>query len=411
MTEKSDLLDRKRILFIPLSGGFGHLNRCNALAKKIQKIDPLIDIRFAVGGITHEFALKVDLPVIKIPYAASKKVLEDWFRSSTDKDSVRTPLIHSLILFTTYIIKGFYSGLKIFLFAKRFKPDIIVSDGEYWSIFFSLINRTPCVYISNDVMPRSSSLLGNKTQLSQSFIDALINIFMKWTEIIIVPDNLKHTRINAELKKKSFFVGPMLNNETKDLPNKYSIRQKLGFNQKDILVLATVTGIGVDPERVYKIIEVFKKLKKIESNLKMIIKYWPAMSDEEAKKLEYVEGLILSGFIPNMLDYMVASDILIAHGGHTSLMEAALAGLATIVIPLDRHEEQVYNAKRMASEGRVIMISPTEFSEKTLTYTILSLIKNEKERRKMIVLNRKMLDKEGALKAANIILDTFRNRN
>lgn len=411
MIEKSDLQDRKRILFIPLSGGFGHLNRCNALSKKIQKIYPLIDMCFAVGGTTHEFALKVNLPVIKIPYAASKRALEDWFRLSTNKDSVRTSLIQSLIFFTTYVIKGFYSGLKIFLYAKRFKPDIIISDGEYWSIFFSLINRTPCIYISNDVMPRSSSLLGNKTKLSQSFIDALINIFMKWTEIIIVPDNLKHTRINKKLKKKSFFVGPILQNETKDLPNRYSIRHKLGFNQNDIVILATVTGIGVDPERVYKIIEVFKNLKKIESNLKMIIKYWPAMSDKEAKKLEYVEGLNLSCFVPNMMEYMVASDILIAHGGHTSLMEAALAGVATIVVPLDGHEEQVYNAKRMASEERVIMISPTEFTEKTLTYTVLSLIKNEKERRKMVALNRKMLDKDGALKAANIILETLKNRN
>jgi hypothetical protein len=65
----------------------------------------------------------------------------------------------------------------------------------------------------------------------------------------------------------------------------------------------------------------------------------------------------------------------------------------------------------MASEDRVIMISPTEFTEKKLTNTILSLIQNEKERRKMIVLNRKMLNEDGALKAANIILDTLKNRD
>jgi UDP-N-acetylglucosamine--N-acetylmuramyl-(pentapeptide) pyrophosphoryl-undecaprenol N-acetylglucosamine transferase len=402
---------RSRILFAPLSGGFGHLNRCNALAEEIQRLDPTVETLFIAGGITYEAAQAVNFPVLKVPEAAPQSLLENWFKlASKGNASQRRLLTQSILLFVAFFLKGLQRWPKIWWLTKKFKPDIIVSDSEWWSIPISRINGIPCIFISNDVIPRFPVLLGKKwADSAQRVIDTWMTKLMKWTSLILVPDTPGSTRITQELKEKILFVGPILKKKLEELPDREMARKSLGLSPSDIMIFVTVTGIGVGSEHLYAAIKAFKHIKREEKNTKMIVKYWPAIRDKKSKKFKKIDGLKLVSFIPDIFEYMVASDILIANGGHVSMMEAALAGTAILIIPLPGHEEQFYNARRMKSEGRALMILPEELTTEKLALTVLSLIKDDQKRNNMIFTNRNQLGDSGTEKAAKIILANIRN--
>jgi len=190
-------------------------------------------------------------------------------------------------------------------------------------------------------------------------------------------------------------------------PAKGSNTISFGF-EDDKIILVNVSGTGAGSELIYAAIDAFKKVKLQLPKTRMIIKYWPAISDEEASKHTGF-GLELTRFVPDLFEYIVASDVLVTHTGHTTLMEAALAKTPIITTPYRGQIEQLINAKRMEASGRVVVIYPDELTSNNLASSITLLLKNKKKCLEMVSANERYVDGKGASRATDLIIKLLKN--
>lgn len=396
------------ILFVPLSGGFGHLSRCAALAREIKRNDPSARVMFVASSLTYEAAVKEGLPVLRVPEEVPSSLLDRWFRVAGERASRRTfTMAQSVILslWITFFLKGLQRWLKTWSITRRFRPDVIVADGEFLMPIFCKAHKIPFVYISNDPIPTVPRLIGEgKADFAQRIVDKLLVKFMGWSRMVIVPDSADTVSVPKDLDGRVVFTGPILKRRLEELPDRETARRRLNIRRDDLVILVTVSGVGNDSGLVSTAVRAFEKIRTEEPRAKMIVKYWPAISDEEAAKIRGAEGLRMVDFVPDMFDYMTASDVTVTHGGHTTLMEGTMVGAAIITVPMPGQAEQEANARRMAAEGRAIAIPASELTAEMLASTIVFLLRDDQKRSKMASMNRKHASEEGVVKAAELIL-------
>ncbi|MCK4243751.1 hypothetical protein KAX03_02685 [Candidatus Bathyarchaeota archaeon] len=391
---------------MPLGGCLGHLSRNEAIAKEVKKRIPTVKMIFAAGGLTYEAAKKWKLEAVEIPEDASQKLLSQWFDTAGEESkSSASRIFFSLSL--SFFLNNILRWLKLWRLKRDFKPDLIIADGEYPMLAFCKAYSIPCVFVTNDLIPTVPNLIGeNRAKKIQRALDRAITHLLKWAKLIIVPDIPGTTRIPAELDIN--FTGPVLKINLEDVPDKKIIRRKMKIKTDDKIILVNVSGTGAGSELIYAAIDAFKKVKLQLPKTRMIIKYWPAISDEEASK-HTGSGLELTRFVPDLFEYIVASDVLVTHTGHTTLMEAALAKTPIITTPYRGQIEQLINAKRMEASGRVVVIYPDELTSDKLASSITLLLKNKKKCLEMVSANERYVDGKGASRATDLIIKLLKN--
>ena len=393
------------IIFVPLGNSLGHLSRNVALAKEIKQKTKDVKTVFAAGGLTYEAAKKWSLDVLEVPEDASQEMLDRWF-DATSKGTHISPSGIFISLTLSFFINSFLRWIRLWRWVRNRHPNLMVADGQYLMLSFCRVYKIPCVFVSNDLIPTVPRQIGEKAaERIQLLLDRIITRFFRWASIIIVPDRPGITRVPRGLDV--VFTGPILKIKQRDVPERKSVRRKMKIKTKTRLILVNVSGTGAGSELIYVAIEALKIVRESHPTVKMVIKYWPAISDEEASKLE-APGLKLERFVPDMFEYILASDILVTHTGHTTIMEATLAGTPIITTPYVGQVEQMINAGKMAASGRALVIYPDELNAETLASNINTLLTNSERRQEMIDNNKKFVEGDGVSKAANCIIELLK---
>lgn len=394
--------NRFRIVFIPLGNCLGHLSRNDALSKEIGRREPETEMVFVAGGLTYEAAKKWGLNVFEIPEDASQNLLDQWFKTAgKEAEGASSRIFFSLFL--SFCFNGLLRWIRLRGLVHSFKPDVIVADGEYPVLGFCRIQKIPCVFMTNDLMPAVPTALGEKwVERLQPSLDRVIAYFLKWAKMIIIPDYPRTTRIPAGLSVT--FTGPILKIRAEAVPDRGAVRKKMKLEPDERMILVTGSGTGAGPELIYTAVAAFKMIREAEPKARMIVKYWPSLSDEEASKHSGISGLELVRFVPDLFEYMVAGDLIVTHSGHTTLMEAALAGVPVITTPYPGQMEQEANARRMESVGGAVVIRLDNLTAENLASNIMSLLRDEKKRLEMISVNKRFVGEQGASKAAELVL-------
>lgn len=112
------------------------------------------------------------------------------------------------------------------------------------------------------------------------------------------------------------------------------LREDLFFRKRTILVTAGGTAIG---EFLLKAaIDAFRALRLDDAS--MVVVSGPKL------KVDPAPGVYTYGFVPNLQDFVAASDLVITTGGQSTVNEALASGTPVIAIPPKGHSEAGRNA-------------------------------------------------------------------
>jgi len=83
--------------------------------------------------------------------------------------------------------------------------------------------------------------------------------------------------------------------------------------------------------------------------------------------------VMLADFLPRLLDYMTAADIVVSLGGYNTMSEVVSLGKRAVVVPYaDEHQEQVLRAALLDRLGVIRTVAPDRLTPQRLADAILA---------------------------------------
>jgi uncharacterized protein (TIGR00661 family) len=120
------------------------------------------------------------------------------------------------------------------------------------------------------------------------------------------------------------------------------------------------------------------------------------------------ENVIILKFINDQFPYMKASDLVIAPGGHSTMMEALSFGVPMITVPDKKHNEQQNNALVIEDDGLGKKMDYSASPEEILE-NIKLLINDEKYRNKLSEMKELAVELNGP-RAVRLLVEETANR-
>ena len=81
-------------------------------------------------------------------------------------------------------------------------------------------------------------------------------------------------------------------------------------------------------------------------------------------------------FLPRLLDYMAAADLVVSQGGYNTVTEILRLGKRAVIVPYARHNEQLIRASLFESFGLIRTIHPNQLSPQRLAETMLAALQD-----------------------------------
>ncbi len=203
----------------------------------------------------------------------------------------------------------------------RDKPDMVVSDEDFASLANAQDMGIRTILVTDILETRFT---GGLASIVEKRMNKSMHSIMEKAEAVIVPEH-GDDRDNIRM------VGPIVRHI--DTPRD-KLRKRFGFERKTILVSIGGTDAGV-----FLIEKVLEVIPKIDPELDIVLVSGPAVS----RRFRGVRDL---GWVDNLHELILASDVLISLAGRSTMDEAQSYGTPAIFIPIKGHFEQEDNAKR-----------------------------------------------------------------
>jgi UDP-N-acetylglucosamine--N-acetylmuramyl-(pentapeptide) pyrophosphoryl-undecaprenol N-acetylglucosamine transferase len=139
------------------------------------------------------------------------------------------------------------------------------------------------------------------------------------------------------------YVGPIVR---EILEHRETLRKRFNFTKKTIVV--SVGGTDAGKYLIEKVIDSFRRLKA-KLDIDLIVVTGPSLQISPA------EDFRLFGYVPNLNEYIYASDLIISLAGRSTMDESIVYNIPGIFIPLKNHYEQEEGAKRLGFEYKDIL--------------------------------------------------------
>lgn len=235
--------------------------------------------------------------------------------------------------------------------------DAVISDSRLSTVIAGSIAGLPTFYVTNQSefqlpkLPvvgsrrlRALRILARAqvpTEAVRRMVDMPLSVPYSFSDEVMIPDFKPPNTIclpllskDQEMKKKSFFTGPM--NELcfrKPKPARWESRKPK--------VLVTFGGQRFRAGLLGEVVRAAKKMPEFEF---MVASFF-------VKKDADVGNLKLRRFLPEVMPYAAAADFLVIPAGHSSIMEAILLEKPAIVVPDKGQPEQESNAREYERLG------------------------------------------------------------
>jgi UDP-N-acetylglucosamine--N-acetylmuramyl-(pentapeptide) pyrophosphoryl-undecaprenol N-acetylglucosamine transferase len=207
-----------------------------------------------------------------------------------------------------------------------YKKDLIISDEDFASIAVAEKYKRPRILV---------------TDITQThFINGFFSIFEKKMNKSLqdLINNCNHVIIPdcGKNKNNMSFVGPIVRELS--TTNRELLRKKFGMDKPTILV--SIGGTQSGKFLIDRVINAYHNLhNKIDANI--MISSGPAIH-----KTELTNSIKNIGYVPNLHEYVYASDLVVSLAGRSTIDETVVYGTPGIFIPIKNHFEQEQNAKR-----------------------------------------------------------------
>jgi len=305
--------------------GLGHTSRSIAVGREL--IDAGHEVIFSAYGYSKEHIEKAGFDAIEIP---SELKLVGESGSLSIKDSVAETFRRSKL-------KG-YS--EVFDLVKSEDPDLIISDSYFTAAAASKINGIPLVMMLNQMnLNGFFENRGIKMELAGRFVKWLADTVFKSANRIIIPDFPppytvceKSIFLLPETVEKVEYVGPLVQEKYDDV------------EEKDLdhpHVFSLIGGFGYRKQLLLNVLSTARTREDLNFTLVTGPNLDPASLKDKSDNVDIYE------YLDDVYPYIKASDLVIAPGGHSTMMESLSFGKPLLSFPDMLHTEQQNNAERI----------------------------------------------------------------
>ena len=345
----------KRIL-IAGGGTGGHLFPALAIGEEIQRRDSKAKIHY-VGS---SFGLEAKVFPIK----------DVWHTLLPIRGFQRGLNITSIIRNTVLPFRILKSLLKTKNLFNDFIPDIVVGTGGYASAI--------PLYIAS----KNNNSLPIILQEQNSFPGITTRWFANKAKTICIAFNESENILSANTILTGNPVRIGINNGNKNSGLK---EFNLKTNQKTIFLFGGSQGSSY-------LNQIMNSIINNLSNAGIQV-LWQT-GDLEYHKYKHLESdkIRITPFINNMSEAYAISDLLICRSGALTLSEITVCGKPAILIPFPHAagNHQTKNAQSLVEAGAAKILIEKSLTPKDFMYSIMNLIHNEKELKKMGLLSKEL---------------------
>jgi len=268
---------------------------------------------------------------------------------------------------------------KIFSILKKSTPDVVLSDVYYTGILCSKFKGLPVCMVTNQAnMQEFFQNQGVTLGLLGFLVKLFYNAVFRLVDNIIVPDFpppktvcAKNLRFEKKISGKVFYSGPLV--------RRSESKKKLEFKRP--MVLSTIGGFGYRSVLLEKIIEAARLDGKINYTLLLP----PGAGKKRFKNTP--ENIVILDFTENPISLIRDADLVIASGGHSTIMEAVAYATPVISCPDSGQREQENNALGVEALGVGARISYSSRPEDILK-TIVKTLGNDALRNKVLEMSK-----------------------
>lgn len=368
-------------IFIFLCGeGMGHTSRCLALGQELLASGH--EVYFGAYGYSKEFIERKGFKTLEIP--PEIKLVGESGSLDLKKSILAT------------LKSGNASGIfKVLNLLKETKPDFVVSDSYFTGVVGAKLRGIPVYFMVNqsnmeDFFKKGGILLRAMGRL----IKHVYRYVFRAVDMIIIPDFpmpytvcKRNLAFENRLSGNIFFSGPLVLKKSGDV--------KPAALQKP-RVLSLIGGFGYRKPIFNKIIEV----AKLDRSINYTFLSGPDLDPDVFSDLP--ENVTIESFIDDQFPYLKASELVIAPGGHSTIMEALSFGVPVLSFPDMNHSEQESNAIVIDSEGygrRLAYNTPPE----QILNSIRELLEDKKTHQKLERMNKMAEDLNAAYSIRKLI--------
>ena len=309
--------------------GLGHTSRCISLASAAVRAGH--DVHLGAYGYSKELCEKSGYTVHEIP---SEIKLVGKSGSLDMLESIEATVKNMQIL----------GGPKVLKLVGKLKPDVVVSDSYYLGVMAAKAKKIPTYLIVNQTnMLEFFRDRGVGLRLLGEMAKGFYTAVFENVDKIVIPDFpppytvcSKNLVFTETMSSKVFFTGPLVRKYPTDVKAK---------KHKGPHVLSMVGGFGYRKGLFDSVLKVASSTKKISYTL---VSGPNVDRDVLASAGTNVK---IYDFIADPFPHLKGADIVIAPGGHSTMMEAMAFGVPLLSFPDMFHSEQENNADQLEALG------------------------------------------------------------
>jgi pimeloyl-ACP methyl ester carboxylesterase/predicted glycosyltransferase len=145
------------------------------------------------------------------------------------------------------------------------------------------------------------------------------------------------------------FVGYITGFDDDLLKRREELRDRFGYAPDEQVCLVSVGGSGVGGHLLRRVAAAHSIAKAVVPGLRTVLVAGPRI---DPTSLPRADGMDVHGFLPDLVDQMVACDVAVVQGGLTTTMELTATGRPFLYFPLQHHFEQNFHVPhRLANYG------------------------------------------------------------
>ncbi|ODS41993.1 MAG: hypothetical protein MSIBF_01190 [Candidatus Altiarchaeales archaeon IMC4] len=302
--------------------GLGHTSRCLAVGSGL--INAGHDVSFHAYGSSKKHIEKNGFKATEIP---SEIKLVGNTGSLNIEETIKATVKQMKPIGLPIVLNQIRKG----------KPDAIISDSYFLAVIAAKIRRVP-VYLTVNQTNTSKFFenRGVRAEVAGTFMRYFMDIVFDNVEKVIIPDFPPPWTISKhnveELGELLYYSGPLVREKPEAVK---------ALNLKKPHILSLIGGFGYREKLLLDILEVARENTNLDFTL-------IAGPNVEPIKLEgHSDNVEIVGHIPNTFSYLKAADLVIAPGGHSTMMECMTYGVPLISFPDMNHGEQENNAEQL----------------------------------------------------------------
>ncbi|MDY6965682.1 MAG: glycosyltransferase family protein [Halobacteriota archaeon] len=305
--------------------GLGHTSRSLTVGKELKNAGH--EVLFSAYGYSKEHIKKAGFEAMEIP-SEIKLVGESGSLS----------IVGSIAeTFRRSQLKGYSEVVDL---VKKGESDVVISDSYFTAAVASKRQGIPLIFILNQTnLNGFFENRGIKLELAGRFVKWLADTVFKYTDRIIIPDFPppftvceRSLFLLPETVDKVEFVGPLVQ-------ERYDDCEVLDLKSPHIFAL--VGGFGYRK----RLLESVISTAKMRDDLNFTLVTGPNVDSESLN--DKPDNVDIQEYVMDVFPYIKSSDLVIAPGGHSTMMECLSFGRPILSFPDMLHTEQQNNAGRI----------------------------------------------------------------